>query len=406
MEAGSSFTESIQGSLEILLKRIKFLNHVKYHNMKIAEGLKLLLPAAILPCVGLMTVIFRSRFPQQTLNSVPVKSVPLQSASISSIHGWGQFSHKGTIFAVSSQASFRAWDATTGISIANWTVRNLEKSDMAPDGENVAIITGLRGRRGVDTPYSVEIRDLRSGQLNQTLIPRGAVNAGIYSLAWSADSQFVAIGSGDGLVRIWNVSARHRSASLPARGWMGGLQFSPDGKYLVVAEKALGGKAIVKVWNWRRTKLLGSIPFAAYPSETICRFSPDGQQLAIADIRGGQVLLVDAPDVQAPQEVVEGVRSEPGYEFADTLVAFSPSGKELGLFTGGELSIQVGGARRTIRSYGSGRARSGIVVALQIVAEGRLRWVSAQNGSTPMINTSYLIKGPSLPVIATSHPKF
>lgn len=93
----------------------------------------------------------------------------------------------------------------------------------------------------------------------------------VYALAWSPDSQLVAIGTAQGvvivngstgaLVHTYPVSATASAANttsgpyladlMPAGGGLGirGLAWSPNGKYIVSGEGNTQGNMVAKVWT-------------------------------------------------------------------------------------------------------------------------------------------------------------
>jgi WD40 repeat protein len=79
-------------------------------------------------------------------------------------------------------------------------------------------------------------RGERLGELS--LAPRP-----VQSLAWSSDGQLIAVGAGDGDVNIWRVADAFRLHQFPSFGsGFSNLLFSPDDRWLLVAQRNGGGK--------------------------------------------------------------------------------------------------------------------------------------------------------------------
>ena len=145
-------------------------------------------------------------------------------------------------------------------------------------------------------------------------------------VAFSPDGTFVAEAGGnteDFAIRIWNVATERPVGILGGHsGFIEGLAFSPDGKYLVSASD----DATALVWDWVNGDRLKELEFPGGVYSV--SFSPDGQTLAI----GG----VDEMENQIRNAAVWtfAVGSwEPGLKFREywnvTSMAYSPNGEVL-----------------------------------------------------------------------------
>ena len=118
----------------------------------------------------------------------------------------------------------------------------------------------------------------------------------------SPDGKLLATGCSDGTIKTWNVAdgtvvhqlvnpgLKPRAAPLPSHpGRVYGVRFTPDGKHLVGAGGAPGGKGSVAVWTVSDGKLLMS---QEVPGGTCygLALSPDGKKitaLGMGEVRFG-----------------------------------------------------------------------------------------------------------------------
>ena len=154
----------------------------------------------------------------------------------------------------------------------------------------------------------------------------GPAGTEMHAVAFSPDGSFLATGSGDGAVRLWNARGAGQPAQLGAAvsglGPVTSVAFSPDGKTLA----ASGGPAGVALWDVsdpRRPVLRGRIPASRGADVDAVAFSPDGRTLATGAEHGRiQLWNVAAPGRSTPL----GPPLDAGTAEVNA-VSFSPDGR-------------------------------------------------------------------------------
>ncbi len=147
-------------------------------------------------------------------------------------------------------------------------------ADWAADGRYFAVAAGN------------EVSLYRPGDLQR--VARWQVGALTPALAFSPDGRYLAAGSRDGLVRIWDVSNLQQSSPLAAfqahRKGVNSLVFSSDGQFLATG----GSDAVARMWDASSGQLVQETLGGTYAVPAVA-FIPGGEVLAVTN--GGLVRL-------------------------------------------------------------------------------------------------------------------
>ena len=195
-----------------------------------------------------------------------------------------------------------------------WPVRGVSFS---PDGRTLASGSG---------DSLIRLWDVRTGRELQTL--RGHRNW-INNVSFSPDGQTLASASNDHTIRLWDVrTGRELQKFTNHTHYLIGVSFSPDGRTLASSG---GGDLTVRLWDivtGQHQVLTGHTDWVYSVS-----FSPDGRTLASSDARGTIYLW----DVRSCVRLQTLTRHEAGIGS----VSFSPNG----------LTLASGSGDRTVRLW-------------------------------------------------------
>ncbi len=202
--------------------------------------------------------------------------------------------------------------------------RTLEQPNVAgivalafsPDGKLIAVSTGAYA--------TVELWDVAAGKAER--MP-GRPQEIVMQLAFSPNGRLLAGATDGGAVVLWDMKTRKQYQTLaPEKAEPHSLTFSPDGEFLAVG----GGDTLVRVWRLPE-EYRGALPYGAH-------FQPDCQRQTGARLRclavrpDGKELATGAEDNWI--ELWEVGKDTPrltlkGHRQAVTALAYSPNGKTL-----------------------------------------------------------------------------
>jgi WD40 repeat protein len=126
---------------------------------------------------------------------------------------------------------------------------------VSPDGRRIA----FAGRDKAAGDHAVKIWDAQTRAEWRTL--KGHVNY-VWKVAFSPDGRYLASGSWDSTVKVWDLEAPESAEPVTLRGHAGfirSLAFSPDGRRLASAS-GYASQGEVKVWDailWDKSVVRG-----------------------------------------------------------------------------------------------------------------------------------------------------
>lgn len=174
----------------------------------------------------------------------------------------------------------------------------------------------------LDTRRSVQLYDVKTGQVRATLAPN---ESAAYEVA--RDGKVVATSEGDRTIRLWDVASGELLANLQTGDRSCHvMEFSPDGSSLAGAT----GK-VVQVWAVQPDVALEAPLEQEERVSLRIAYSPDGRLLASAHL-DGTIRLLDARTLKLRRKLA-------GHDHGAYSVAFSPDGTRL--VSGGRRMVKV-----------------------------------------------------------------
>ncbi|OAI48991.1 hypothetical protein AYO44_00900 [Planctomycetaceae bacterium SCGC AG-212-F19] len=261
------------------------------------------------------------------------------------------FSPDSTILATGHRGNVILYETATGNQLRALGRTNSKAIfclAFAPDGKTLAVSRGTPHESGEVELWNLETEKISKGWQEYTALASGGITlaamkdtiptsswrwhvAGVAALAFSPDGQFLASGSSDKTVVVWDMAAKQELTrilmvpALPVRA----LAFAPDNKTLAIACGPLDGRSRqageVKLWDVAtgtvRTTLHGH-----WRSVTSVVYSANGQSL-VTGSADATVRFWDATDGREYGMLVKAHKSAIGFE--GLAVALSPDGTRL-----------------------------------------------------------------------------
>ena len=225
--------------------------------------------------------------------------------------------------------TIRLWDAATGRQCFKLEKDGLVFDSVAftPDGKTL-VSTQWRNFGGPVGNPSLHLWDpATSKHLRAIPVPAAGQEAFLVSLACAADGKTVALGTGAGVIRLWDIKAGSEMVSLRGHEhYVESVAFSPDGKLL--ASGSLD--QTVRLWEVASGKEVLTLR-GHTRAVTAVAFSPDGRTLASGSgatnypLKGAGPHKIRIWDVATGKEILHFQ----GHNSNVTSLAFSPDGSRL-----------------------------------------------------------------------------
>ena len=211
------------------------------------------------------------------------------------------FSPDGTTLASGSSGEIRLWDVSTGKNIKTISGHTQSSGEFSPGRNTLAIASGV---------------DIHLWEVStSTHIMLTGHTDRVYRVLFSPDGYTLASGSGDGTIRLWDVSTGENIKTIPVHRY-GIVSFSPDGRTL-----ASGSGSEILLFD-----VSTGMPIRTLRGGHACNirslsFSPDGNTLAT----GNSTATIFLFDVSTG----ENIKTLTGHTSHVDSVLFSPDGNTL-----------------------------------------------------------------------------
>jgi WD40 repeat protein/serine/threonine protein kinase len=226
---------------------------------------------------------------------------------------------------LAGQAQARAYASEVSVALQAWEAGNpsraralLERQRPKPGEED---LRGFEWRYlyGLTRPHEVATLHLQSGTHE------------VWGTAWSPDGKYLAMGTIDSKVELWDWASRKSRDSLSSRGCVYSVAFSPDGSklaYPLATDDPANRQVGVALWDLGTHRMTGQLtterPVGTI--STLVAFSHGGRLLAYVlawfynTADKGKIVICDLNRKNAPFELT-------GYEASPGFPDFSPDDK-------------------------------------------------------------------------------
>jgi WD40 repeat protein/predicted Ser/Thr protein kinase len=189
----------------------------------------------------------------------------------------------------------------------------------------------------------------------------------VYPVAYSPDGHWIASGSWDRTIRLWDAATGEVCAKLPQPGYVRALAFGPDGTWLISGGDFAEGPLL---WDVATGQIRGRVRGVGKSVQSLA-VSPDGARIAVGNYDPKAGFTMSVWDVAKGQQVGEG---------QGIPLAFSPGEKWLAGRDAGGTNVVLWDAR-TFQPVAQGQGHTGTINAIAFHRESS-RLVSASSDHT------------------------